>query len=464
MAKITFLGAAETVTGSRHLLDINDKRYLIDCGMFQGSKKHRIKNWEIFPVTPSSIDKVFLTHAHIDHAGYLPRLVKNGFAGQVHCTPPTKALSTILLKDSGHLQEEDAKWANKKGYSKHKPARPLFTVEDAEQAMELFKSVDYGEEFYLDENLRVMFHDAGHLLGSSFVGFQTNREGVRRKILFSGDIGRSERPLLHDPVQVYNVDYLILESTYGNRLHAKESPIDELVRVIIESRERGGVLVIPAFSVGRTQAILYVLRELEEQGKIPSIPIYADSPMAISAVDVFEQNIGALDLDSKLATLDGKRILRPKQLNLVRSRVKSKAINDIERNAIIISASGMAVGGRILHHLFHRLPNEKNTILIIGYQAMGTRGRRILEGEKKIKIHGQMVDVKAKVESITGFSGHADYREIMAWLMGFNRPPEKVFLVHGEPDSQKFMAEEIKKYFKWDTVIPKEGDSFELDL
>ncbi|MEZ5359900.1 MAG: MBL fold metallo-hydrolase [Candidatus Zixiibacteriota bacterium] len=464
MAKITFLGAAGTVTGSRHLLDIDDKRYLIDCGLFQGSKEHRLKNWDVFPVTPSSIDRVFLTHAHIDHAGYLPRLVKSGFSGTVNCTPPTKALSNILLRDSAHLQEEDAKWANKKGFSKHKPARPLFVEEDVDKTMGLFKSVDYGEEFDLDETTRLMFHDAGHLLGSSFVGVQTHKEGRRRKILFSGDIGRSGRPLLHDPVQVYNVDYLVLESTYGNRMHAKESPVDELIRVVYESRERGGVLLIPAFSIGRTQAILYVLRELEEQGKIPSMPVYVDSPMAISAVDVFEQYISDLDFESKMAVLDGKRIIRPEQLHLVKSRVKSKEINDIQGNAIIISASGMAVGGRILHHLFHRLPNPKNTVLIIGYQAMGTRGRSILEGEEKIKIHGQYVEVKAKVESITGFSGHADYKEIMAWLMGLHRPPEKVFLVHGEPDAQQYMAAELKKHFKWDAIIPKEGESFELDM
>ncbi len=464
MAKISFHGAAGTVTGSRHLLELNSKRYLIDCGMFQGPKRNRIKNWEVFPVTPSSIDKVFLTHAHIDHAGYLPRLVKNGFAGDVHCTPPTKELCNILLKDSAHLQEEDAKFANKRGFSKHKPARALFNLDDAEASMKLFKPVDYGEEYALDDETRLMFHDAGHMLGSSFVGVQTEKEGRKRKILFSGDIGRSGRPLLHDPVQIYNVDYLVLESTYGNREHAKESPIEEMVRVIIESRDRGGVLLIPAFSVGRTQAILYVLRELEEQGKIPSMPVYVDSPMAINAVEVFERHVSSLDLDSKLAALDGKRIIKPSQLHLTRTRVKSKNINNIEKNAIIISASGMAVGGRILHHLFRRLPESQNTILIIGYQARGTRGRRILEGEKKIKIHGQMVDVNAKVESITGFSGHADYKEIMAWLMGFNRPPEKVFLVHGEPDAQKYMANEIKKNFKWDTVIPTQGDSFEIDM
>ncbi|MCK5126329.1 MAG: MBL fold metallo-hydrolase [candidate division Zixibacteria bacterium] len=464
MAKISFHGAAGTVTGSRHLLEINGHRLLIDCGMFQGRKKNRLKNWEVFPVTPSSIDRVLLTHAHIDHAGYLPRLVKNGFNGKVHCTHPTQELCDILLRDSAYLQEEDARWANKKGYSKHKPARPLYVVDDAKAAMKLFEPVHYGDELFLDDDTRVIFHDAGHLLGSSFIGIQSKKNGVNKKILFSGDIGRSGRPLLQDPVQVYNVDYLVLESTYGNRLHGQESPIEELVRVIIESKERGGVLVIPAFSVGRTQAILYVLRELEEQKKIPSMPVYVDSPMAINAVEVFENHIGALDLDSKLAALAGKKIIRPSQLKLTRTRQESKSINQIEKNAIIISASGMAVGGRILHHLVHRLSDPRNTILIIGYQAMGTRGRRILEGEKKIKIHGRMFDVNAKVESITGFSGHADYNEILAWMMGFNKPPKKVFLVHGEPDAQEYMANEIKKTFNWETVIPAQGDSFEIDM
>ncbi|MEE9442736.1 MAG: MBL fold metallo-hydrolase [candidate division Zixibacteria bacterium] len=464
MAKLTFLGAAGTVTGSRHLLEVDGARMLIDCGMFQGKKEYRMKNWEPFPVDPASIDKVLLTHAHIDHSGYLPRFVKEGFVGQVHCTHATRELVRILLKDSAHLQEEDARWANKKGFSKHKPALPLFDLDDAKLAMKRFKPVHYGDAVPCGENGRIKFRDAGHLLGSSLVDIRVKKNGRARKILFSGDLGRTSRPLLRDPVQVYNVDYLVLESTYGGRLHENEQPFEDLAGIINESRERGGVLLIPAFSVGRTQTILYVLRELEERGSIPEMPVFIDSPMAIESTTVFEKRIADLDLESRLLTIQGKNFIRPRHLHRCRTRVKSKQINDIKNNAIIISASGMAVGGRILHHLVHRMPNPNNTILLIGYQAQGTRGRSIQDGHPTIKIHGQKIPLKAKVETVTAFSGHADYEEILAWLLGFNRPPEKVFLVHGEPDSQRHMAQVIRQKFKWDTAIAEEGQTVELDI
>ena len=464
MSKITFLGATGTVTGSRFLLEANGSRVLIDCGLFQGVKQNRLRNWEPFPFPARDVDKVFLTHAHIDHSGYLPRFCKEGFKGQVHCTHATRDLCEILLKDSAHIQEEDAKWANKKGFSKHDPALPLYTVEDAEQALSYFSPLYYGEHFQLGHNLRVKLKDAGHILGSAFIDIKSESNGRKRKIFFCGDFGRPDKPLLSDPVQAYNVDYLVMESTYGSRLHDNVSPAEELTRVIKESAKRGGMLVIPSFSVGRTQTLLYMLRELEEAGKIRSQPIYLDSPMSINATAVFEKYINDLDLIARVQTIEGKKIFQPKRLEYCRTPYESKAINERKGGAIIISANGMVNGGRILHHMVHRLPHAENTILFIGYQAEGTRGRLLLDGEKSIKIHGQQVPVKAKIESISGFSGHPDSNEMLAWLMGFNRPPEKTFIVHGEPESSAALAERIRQKLGWNVVIPEYAQSFDIDL
>ncbi|MCD6162249.1 MAG: MBL fold metallo-hydrolase [candidate division Zixibacteria bacterium] len=464
MGRLTFYGATETVTGSRYILELQGMKLLIDCGLFQGSKKNRLKNWEPFPVPPKEIDRVLLTHAHIDHTGFLPRFCKHGFKGQVHCTHATADLCEILLKDSAHIQQEDARWANKKGFSKHKPALPLYTVKDAENALTHFSPLYYGEDLYLGDNYRLKFKDAGHILGSSFIDIKTTEGKDAKKIFFSGDIGRPAKRILRDPIQAFNVDYLILESTYGNRLHGDSYPIDELARVINESVERGGTLVIPSFAIGRTQSLLYIIRELEEQNKIPDLPIFIDSPMAIDATEIFRKRISDQHLTSRILTLEGKRIFHPKQLHICETRQQSKAINQQKTPAIIISASGMVTGGRILHHLLQRLPDSKNTILFIGFQAYGTRGRTIVEGSQEVKIHGRHIPINAKVESISGFSGHADYNEILAWLMGFNKPPEKTFIVHGEPEAAASMAEKIHTHFGWDVVVPKFGDSFEINL
>jgi metallo-beta-lactamase family protein len=368
------------------------------------------------------------------------------------------------LRDSAHLQEEDAYWANKKGFSKHKPALPLYTAGDAQEALGQFSPLYYGEDFFVGDNIRIKFKDAGHILGSAFVEFKANHGRDSSKILFSGDLGRTERPILREPVQVYNVDYLILESTYGDRLHEEISPAEELRSIIGESIDRGGVLVVPSFSVGRAQTLLYLIRELEEQEQIPSLPIYVDSPMAIDATDIFEKRISDQDLMSRILTLKGKEIFRPKQLHLCKSRDQSKAINKQKSPAIIVSASGMATGGRILHHLRQRLPFPENTILFIGYQAIGTRGRTILEGKSEVKIHGESVPIRSKIESISGFSGHADYNEILAWLMGFNKPPEVTYIVHGEPEASISLADRIRERFGWNVEIPDFGESFEIAL
>ncbi|MCI0513894.1 MBL fold metallo-hydrolase [candidate division KSB1 bacterium] len=464
MATITFLGACNTVTGSRFLLELEQLKLLVDCGLFQGSKENRLKNWESFPVSPAEIDRVFLTHAHIDHTGYLPRLCQAGFQGPVHCTHATRDLCDFMLKDSAHLQEEDASFANKKDFSKHRPALPLFTLADAEKALKLFKPMFYGEDYYLNPEVRVKFKDAGHILGSAFVELKTTRRGRDRKILFSGDLGRPNREILRDPVQVYNVDYLVIESTYGDRLHEQAEAGAALARVINASVARGGVLVIPAFAVGRTQSILFLIRELEAQGKIPTLPIYVDSPMAIDATDIFEKRISDQDLMSRILTLEGKRIFHPRRLYICKTQAESKQINTIKKEAIIISSSGMATGGRILHHLAQRLPVAENTILFIGFQAEGTRGRTILEGHPTVKIHGEPVSIRAQVENISAFSGHADYHEMLAWLMGFNKPPEKTFIIHGEYAASYALAERIQKQFGWHVALPKFKQSFELDL
>jgi metallo-beta-lactamase family protein len=463
MGMLSFFGATGTVTGSRFLLDVEQQRILIDCGLFQGKKENRLKNWERFPVDPDSIDRVILTHAHIDHTGYLPRFCNSGFEGPVHCTHATRDLCEILLLDSAKIQMEDARWANKKGYTKHRPALPLYTVDDAENALQRFSSFNYGESLYLSD-LRVKFKDAGHILGSAFLEIRTDGTGDSKKILFSGDLGRPDRPILRDPMQAFNVDYLILESTYGDRLHPDISPQDELARVVKQSMGRGGVLLIPAFAVGRTQQILFVLRELEDQGKIPPVKVFVDSPMAVDTTNVFEKRKGDYDLSSKILELNGKRILQPSKLTLTRDRKESKKIDQIKSGAIIISASGMLSGGRILHHLTRRLPRSENTVLFIGYQAEGTRGRALLEGSQKVKIHGEQVSVRAHVENVSGFSGHADYNEILAWLMGFNRKPIKTFLVHGEKASSEALAKRIRGKLGWEVEIPEFGQSFELEV
>lgn len=461
---LAFHGAVGTVTGSRYLLELNGRRLLVDCGLFQGPKRNRLKNREPFPVEPASIDAVLLTHAHIDHIGYLPALVKDGFAGPIYCTHATKELAGILLPDAGHLQEEEADWVNRKGYSKHKPAKPLFTEEDARAVMPYFQSVHYGEHIAVAPDSRAKYRDTGHILGAGFIDLKTQGTGRSRKIVFSGDIGRPEDALLRAPVPAYNVDYLVVESTYGDRLHTEGFNEDALVAVIERALRRGGVLVIPAFAVGRSQTLLYVLRKLEAAGRIPEVPIYLDSPMANHALHIHRNHVADLNLTCRKELLAGVPIFHPKRLRLSASRKESMAINAVKGGAIIISASGMATGGRILHHLQQRLPDARNTVLFIGYQAEGTRGRTLLEGRDTVKIFNENVPVNAHIERIEGFSGHADYREILAWMMGFNKAPESVFVVHGESASAQAMAGHIQRQFRWKAHVPTEGDAFALDL
>lgn len=464
MSSLAFWGGVETVTGSRFVLEFDQKKFLIDCGLFQGPKKNRLKNWEEFPVDPEEIDGVLLTHAHIDHSGYLPRFCRDNFKGKIHCTHATKELCEIMLRDSAHIQEEDAAWANKKGFSKHKPALPLYTVENAEKALKMFESMHYGEEFFLSEDVRVRFRDAGHILGSAFIDLKRIRGREPFKILFSGDFGRPIHTILREPDQVYNVDFLILESTYGNRIHEDSDPYSQLTQVINEMVKKRGVLVIPSFSIGRTQTLLFAIRELEALGKIPALPVYMDSPMAISATKVFQTQVTSYNLRIRKQIMKGEAIFQPTHLHVCQSVAESKAINQISEKAIIISSSGMATSGRILHHLAARLPEKQNIVLLIGYQAEGTRGRTILEGSSTVKIHGQQVPIRAKVEYIPGFSGHGDYEEILAWLMAFNRAPKITFIVHGEEEASSAMATHIRENYGWNVIVPKLGEKFELEF
>lgn len=463
MTTLTFLGATGTVTGSKYLLDSDRKRFLIDCGLFQGLKQLRLRNWEPFPVPPESIDAVLLTHAHIDHTGYLPRLVKSGFTGKIYATTATTDLCNIMLPDSAHLQEEDAGYANKKHFSKHSPAQPLYTVDDANKALSYFSPIPYGETIQLTTEIELTFRDAGHILGSSFVDLRIGDSNKKFRLLFSGDLGRPSRPILRNPHTVFGTDYLVIESTYGNRLHGTENTSKELAKIINDSIDRGGVLLIPAFAIGRTQELLYSIRELEEKNVIPKLPIYIDSPMAINAMQIFEKNKIDHDLESKVKELSGIDILKTARLQFVHMSEDSKALNIIKSHAIIISASGMVTGGRILHHMFNRLPDPKNTILFIGYQAQGTRGRTILEGAESVKIHGQYVPINAKIEYIDGFSAHADYNEALAWLSNFNHPPKRIFIVHGESEESIGFAQKITSAYGWDVVIPEYLEKFELN-
>ena len=454
MAEIGFFGGAGTVTGSRHMVMSGDERVLVDCGMYQGLKTLRLKNWEPPPFDAAALPFVILTHTHIDHIGMLPRLVKEGFSGAVICTPPTKDLAELMLLDAAHLQEEDADFLNRKGLSKHSPALPLFDTEDAQRALALLSARPYGQWTELSERISFQFLNAGHLLGSAMVEMKVNENSAPTSILFSGDLGRFDMPLNPDPDPPPAVDYMVLESTYGDRLHTTESLYDQVERVVKDTIKRRGILVVPAFAVGRSQQIIYVLNVLMEQGRLPVLPIHLDSPMAVDATRIYRSYPGESEAKGELTA---------KNVILHRSVEESKALNDLRGPAILISSSGMLAGGRILHHLKRLLPNPKNTVVLAGYQAAGTRGRALLEHARTIKIHGQQVEVKAHLEDFCGFSGHADAGEILRWLSGSKKPPRRIFLTHGEPESSAALARKITAEKGWATTVPHLGDVVRLD-
>ena len=459
---MTFLGATETVTGSKFLLECAGKRVMIDCGLFQGMKELRLRNWAEPPVDPRSVDAVLLTHAHIDHTGYLPRFVRQGFRGPVYGTPATIDLLRILLPDSAHLQEEEARFRNKTRRTKHEVALPLYTEEDADAALRLTQPVPYAKLQSLAPGFHFDLLHAGHILGSSFIRF----EAEAKVVLFTGDIGRFDTPVIKDPTTIRSADYLIMESTYGNRLHKEaEGHHGKLALrdVIVETARRGGTVLIPSFAVGRAQEILYYIRELEEDGEIPVLPVYVDSPMAVDAFEIYCDHGEEHDLEMNRLKSNGKNPLVPSRVTFTRSVEQSKAINEHRFPAIIISANGMATGGRIVHHLIQRLPDDRNTVVFVGFQAAGTRGRYLVEGARTIRLYGEDYPVRAQVRSIQGFSAHGDYGEILRWLQAFKTAPRKTFLVHGEPRAILSMKEHIKRtHPDWATAIPRYTEAFEL--
>jgi metallo-beta-lactamase family protein len=463
MATIQFLGATGTVTGSKYVLEVAGSRAMIDCGLFQGYKELRLRNWEALPIRPESIGWVLLTHAHIDHTGYLPRLVRNGFTGPVYATAASADLLDILLPDSGRLQEEEAEFANRKGYSKHHPALPLYSEADARRALKQVVRVAYNEEVNLSKLLSVRFIPAGHILGSSIVAAEVcerDRDPVR--VLFSGDLGRYDEPILNDPSSVEEADYLLVESTYGNRRHESLDPKDRLAEIINSAVARGGKIIIPAFAVGRTQLLVYYLRELEDEGRIPVLPVIVDSPMGASVTRLYAKHKHDHDIDMQRLARIQRNALATRNFSLVQGRSGSKGLNNLAGPAIIISASGMATGGRVLHHLARHLPDPASTVVFVGFQAGGTRGRRLQEGEKEIKIFGQMVQVRARIESMGSLSAHADSEEILRWLRGFKRPPRTTFVVHGEPDGAEALRDKITRELNWNVVIPTYQEVVEL--
>src|SRR5262245_22589967 len=404
--RLTFLGATQTVTGSKFLLEVADQRILIDCGLFQGLKTLRLRNWDPPPIDPASVDAMILTHAHIDHTGYVPRFVKQGFHGPVYATPATVDLAGILLPDAGHLQEEEARYRNKHRLSKHEPALPLYTIEDAERCLRLLKSLHYREPLELAPGLSIELLPAGHILGSAFVMVRVTEDATTKTILFTGDIGRYDQPIIFDPTSVRAADYVLLESTYGNRLHEgkqNDKGKAELRKIVIETAQRGGTVLIPSFAVGRAQEILYVLRELEETNEIPILPVYVDSPMAVNAFEIFSKHREEHDLEMKRLDGDGIDALKTRNVQFVRDVEGSKRINEHRYPSIIISANGMATGGRILHHLMQRLPDSRNSVVFVGFQAAGTRGRLLLEGVRTLKIFGEDYPVRAHIHEITSF-------------------------------------------------------------
>ncbi len=454
MPTLQFLGAAGTVTGSRYLLEAGGERLMIDCGLFQGEKELRLRNWSPFPVDPSSIQWLVLTHAHLDHTGYIPRFINEGFRGQILATSATVDLARLLLPDSGHLQEEDAAYANKKRFSKHAPALPLYTYEEAVRSLEFFRAADESKPLEVSSHFALRFFPAGHILGARSVEVTVRENGTVRKVLFSGDLGRYQQLIIRQPALLDGADYLLLESTYGDRLHPTDDFRARLGSIVETTAERGGSVVIPAFAVGRTQELLYLCRELIAEEKMYSLPIYVDSPMAIDTTDLYRRHHEDHNLEMDKLEAQGIKPFSPPDVHFARTVDESKALNDVRFPTVIISASGMATGGRVLHHLARCLPDHRNTVLFVGFQAAGTRGQIIQSGAPVVKMHGESVAIRARIESMENLSGHADYGEILRWLELFHRAPTRTFLVHGEPRAAQALREKVVRQFRWEVSVP----------
>ena len=482
MISITFLGAARTVTGSKYVVESNGTRIMVDAGLFQGLKELRERNWQDLPVPATSLQAIVLTHAHLDHCGYLPRLVAQGFRGRVFCTQGTKDLCGIVLPDAGRLQEEDAEFANRHHFSKHKPALPLYREVDAARAVSQLQPCGYDRAMPVAPGIEVEFVNAGHLLGSSYVHMRIDG----RTILFGGDLGRYGRPVLPDPTPVDGADFLLVESTYGDRVHEQDDNGERLAAIVTSAVKKGGKLIIPAFAIGRVEELLYWLRRLEEEKRIPVLPVYLDSPMASAALARYTERAHELDPELQPEHRDDKAphdaaaphdvgtrrrqarqeremcIFCTERFRVVESPDESRRLTASRTPAIVISSSGMAEGGRVLHHLKAVLPDPRNTVLFAGYQGVGTRGRRLVDGEKTVKIHGEWVPVGAEIERIDSMSAHADAGEIMRWLSGFTRAPQQTFIVHGEPPAQDALAARIHAERGWATRAPAHGEQVHL--
>jgi metallo-beta-lactamase family protein len=450
--KITFFGAVEEVTGSRYLIEQGDTKILVDCGLFQGLHELTKHNWDRFPIDPKNVDAIVLTHAHIDHTGYIPLFVKKGFRGKIYCSKPTLALSAIMLVDSGHLQEEDAKRHNAHAQEGDPHIEPLYTAKDAQEAMTLFEGVEYDAVTKIG-SLEVTLIRSGHILGAAFVIVTNGKE----KLTFSGDLGRPHDAFMKAPPHLTQTDYLVLESTYGDRLHPTDDPLQELAHEITQTIKKGGVLIIPCFAVGRAQTILYYLSQLKAKHAIPDIPIYLDSPMAIKVTQLYckfpEEHTLSVEACNTAFSV----------AKVTPTAEESKKLDELTHPAIIIAGSGMANGGRSLYHFRHYIDDRKNTVLFVGYQAPGTLGNALVHGKKEIWIYGKQYEVHAAIKIIKSLSAHADYNEILEWLSSFKEAPKKVFITHGELESAESLQEKIKERFGWNVIIPKYNDSFDLN-
>jgi metallo-beta-lactamase family protein len=460
-ATLRFLGAAGTVTGSRFLVTTPRARVLVDCGLFQGEKALRLRNWEPFPVHPESLHAVVLSHAHLDHCGYLPALVRAGYRGPVYATQGTAELAAIVLPDSGRLQEEDASFANRAGFSKHAPALPLYTEEDAVAAARSIQPLDTGKPVEIAPGVELALTRAGHILGAASVSLRLDGAPERR-LLVSGDLGRPGHPLLQAPEPPPEADFVLVESTYGDREHEEDDVVERLAAAVRETAARRGVVVIPAFAVDRTELVLFHLRALAEAGRIPRLPIYVDSPMALAALRVYRRALGEGRAEVRPELRGREEALDPGALTEVRDPRDSRALCEAPGPFVVVSASGMATGGRVLHHLAARLPEPANSVLLVGYQVRGTRGHRLLAGERAVKMHGRYVPVRAEVRDLSGFSVHADASELVDWLRGLPRPPLGVFAVHGEAAAAGALAAKLDRTLGWPAVVPAHDERVQL--
>jgi metallo-beta-lactamase family protein len=466
MAKITFYGGVGTVTGSKYLVEHGDKRILVDCGLFQGLKELRERNWQPPPFDPQSLDAVIITHAHIDHTGYLPRIVKLGYKGPVFASRATNDLLKILLPDSARLQEEDADYRNRHQLTKHEPALPLYDEDDARETLKLVRPVpNDGTPIHICEGIKASFLVAGHIMGASLVLVElegAKADGSTLRFLFSGDLGHYDQPIVKDPAKPPACDYLMVESTYGDRLHSAVSSEDQMVQIINEAAKRNAPILIPAFAVGRTQEVLYMIRELEEQKRIPILPVAVDSPMAAQTTQVYNRWKEEQDEEYAAVLAQKKHPLRTASMTTASSRDESKLLNNMKGARVIISSSGMLNGGRVLHHAVRVLPDKNATIVFVGYQAAGTTGRLVQDGAREVKVMKNWVPVRCRVETVGGFSAHADWKAVLRWLEGLPAAPKMVFTTHGEPVAAEAMAGHIRERFGWNVVVPQYEQTVEL--